>query len=94
MIYKKYQTNHEEEKIETDGCNGCKYIFVQTWEEPCRRCKRTAKDLYERASNDVRQTIEVSIESLKTDMETEKNRKILDDIKSGKGLPPIKMEGR
>ena len=43
-------------------------------------------------NNEIKRAADVPIESLKADMET--NRKILDDIKSGKGLPPIKMEGR
>lgn len=43
-------------------------------------------------NNEIKRAADVPIESLKADMET--NRKILNDIKSGKGLPPIKMEGR
>lgn len=45
-------------------------------------------------NNEIKRATDVSIEPLKADIETETNRKILDDIKSGKGLPPIKMEGR
>lgn len=43
-------------------------------------------------NNKIKRAADASIESLKAEMET--NRKILNDIKSGKGLPPIKMEGR
>lgn len=45
-------------------------------------------------NNEIKQMADMSVVSLKADMETKTNRKILNDIKSGKGLPPIKMEGR
>lgn len=46
----------------------------------------------ESANNEIKRATDVPIESLKTNMEIETNRKILNDIKSGKGLSPIKME--
>ena len=46
------------------------------------------------ANNEIKRATDVFIESLKADMEVEKNRRTLNDIKSGKGLPPIKMEGK
>ena len=48
MTYKEYQDNHEEERREADGCEGCKYEYVHPWERPCIKCKRNAMDLYER----------------------------------------------
>lgn len=46
------------------------------------------------ANNEIKRATDVFIESLKADMEAETNRRILNDIKSGKGLSPIKMEGK
>lgn len=48
MTYNEYQGNHELERREADGCEGCKYEYVQPWERPCLTCKRNAMDLYER----------------------------------------------
>lgn len=44
------------------------------------------------ANNEIKQAADVPIESLKADMEAETNRRTLNDIKSGKGLSPIKVE--
>lgn len=44
------------------------------------------------ANNEIKRATDVFIESLKADMEAETNRRTLNDIKSGKGLSPIKME--
>ena len=29
-----------------DGCNGCKYIAKDTYDEPCLRCKRNCSDYW------------------------------------------------
>lgn len=44
------------------------------------------------ANNEIKRATDVFIESLKADMEAETNRRTLNDIKSGEGLSPIKME--
>ena len=31
-----------------DGCNGCKYISKDEYEEPCLRCKRNYRDYWRR----------------------------------------------
>jgi hypothetical protein len=46
----------------------------------------------ESANNEIKRATDMFIESLKADMKVETNRGTLNDIKSGKGLPPIKME--
>lgn len=46
------------------------------------------------ANNEIKRATDAFIESLKADMEAETNRRTLNDIKSGKGLSPIKMEGK
>lgn len=43
-------------------------------------------------NNKIKRATDVPIKSLKADMETKTNHKILNDIKSGKGLLPIKIE--
>ena len=48
MTYKEYKGNHEEERREADGCEGCTYQDREPWETPCLICKRNAMDLYER----------------------------------------------
>ena len=62
------------------------------------RAVQNAIQLYmvskESANNEIKRATDVFIESLKADMEAETNRRILNDIKSGKGLSPIKMEGK
>ena len=32
--------------IESDGCKGCKYEDKEEWEEPCRRCKNSYKNMW------------------------------------------------
>ena len=44
------------------------------------------------ANNEIKRATDVFIESLKADMKAETNRRTLNDIKSGKGLSPIKTE--
>lgn len=34
------------EQSKADGCNGCKYISKDEYEEPCLRCKRNCKDYW------------------------------------------------
>ena len=34
------------EQGKADGCNGCKYISKDEYEEPCLRCKRNCKDYW------------------------------------------------
>lgn len=46
MKYAEYLVEHRSGAADADGCIGCKYILVQPWEEPCKRCKRNAQDLY------------------------------------------------
>ena len=42
------------------------------------------------ANNEIKRATDAFIESLKADMEAETNRRTLNNIKSGKGLSPIK----
>ena len=35
--------NRLEPYTEPDGCDGCKYVDTEEWEEPCRRCKNSYK---------------------------------------------------
>lgn len=44
------------------------------------------------ANNEIKRATDMFIKPLKADMEAEMNRRTLNDIKSGKGLSPIKME--
>lgn len=44
------------------------------------------------ANNEIKRATDMFIKLLKADMEVETNRGTLNDIKSGKGLSPIKME--
>lgn len=46
----------------------------------------------ELANNEIKRAINMFTKPLKADMEAEMNRRTLNDIKSGKGLSPIKME--
>ena len=32
----------------TNGCNGCKYITKDAYDEPCLRCKRNCSDYWRR----------------------------------------------
>ena len=61
------------------------------------RAVQNAIQLYmisKRSENkEIKRATDVFIESLKADMEAETNRRTLNDIKSGKGLSPIKTEG-
>lgn len=34
------------EQDKADGCNGCKYISKDAYEEPCLRCKRNCIDYW------------------------------------------------
>ena len=36
------------EQEKADGCNGCKYIAKDVYEEPCLRCKRNCIDYWRR----------------------------------------------
>lgn len=31
---------------DADGCTGCKFTDVETWDLPCRECKRNSKDYW------------------------------------------------
>jgi len=35
------------EPPEHDGCNNCKHIRKDTWEEPCKECKQSYTDKWE-----------------------------------------------
>ncbi len=48
MTYNDYQSIHEDERKEADGCDFCKYADCKPWEAPCLVCKRNCMDLYER----------------------------------------------
>lgn len=41
-----YDINKTIEQSKADGCNGCKYISKDEYEEPCLRCKRNCKDYW------------------------------------------------
>lgn len=34
------------EQIEADGCDSCAFGDCESWEEPCRSCKRNCKDYW------------------------------------------------
>ena len=34
------------EQSRADGCNGCKYIAKDAYDEPCLRCKRNCSDYW------------------------------------------------
>lgn len=52
MTYKEYQGNHEEERREADGCEGCTYQDREPCEFPCDVCKRNHADLYRRRTDE------------------------------------------
>lgn len=33
-------------KEDADGCSGCVFDDVESWEMPCRNCKRNCKDYW------------------------------------------------
>lgn len=33
-------------KEDADGCKGCAFESVETWEQPCRYCKRNCRDFW------------------------------------------------
>ena len=41
-------------KEDADGCTGCAFEQVNSWELPCRGCKRNAKDYWRRGVNDAK----------------------------------------
>ena len=40
------------EADKADGCQGCAFVDVKEWEEPCVRCKRNCKDYWRAGEQD------------------------------------------
>ena len=44
--YEKGYSDAVKMKEDADGCKGCVFEHVESWESPCRECKRNHKDYY------------------------------------------------
>lgn len=46
--YRKGLEDAYKQREDADGCTGCAFQDVDTWELPCRQCKRGCKDYWRR----------------------------------------------
>lgn len=44
--YEKGRADERKMKEDADGCCGCAFEDVHSWEMPCDRCKRNSKDYW------------------------------------------------
>ena len=46
FLFRCWQMGWLDKYTEADGCNGCKYIAKDEYDEPCLRCRRNCKDYW------------------------------------------------